>query len=366
MAWDLLAPPKTSADAAANRAAAGRASGGALRWMTGAIRSGADTGIWAQIGRLHANLRPWGRIYAIAFAYVFVLLPGVWFLRYHRRPVAAVFAGLAAVIVVSSMAFRLITAPPSGETVELHYALMARVLDGKTLDCTLWGDLLAGAQATLQIRAPGAGQLYGVHSEYQPVQGLAAEGESGGLTLRLPPFSTRQFVTRYRIPQPAPHVRLLSVERLGRRLQKAEFVIPSGAMPAAARLDWRKAGVMYGRHVYRVAVSDGRLVLQGLQSSVDAIVRRDVGAEWEPPVSEKSGSRDDRVRKFFEALRQSLMVRALDLATLEDAATVEQSDAIILAVPARSTPDALLPECSLAWQTRGCTIYVYRFAIPAP
>lgn len=364
LAWGLVQPPQK-----ASRDQAGRATGRggvAGAWFAANMRTGADTGIWAVIGRLHGNLRPWGRIYAIAVAYVFVLLPAVWFLRYHRRPVLAVFGGLLAAALVTSLAFRSLASPPAAESIELHYAVLARPLIGGTVDCTLWGDLLAGQQAEVRIRAPGDRQLYGVHAYNEPVDGSIGDGPGGELVLRMPPFSTRQFVTRYRIRQPVPQVRLLRVERAGNRLQSAEFLVSRDGSPSEVRLEWNRACVVHGRQMYGVGFADGRLTLRGMQGAVDSVVRRDINAEWSPPPPQKPADAQDRLERFFEGLRRSLIVRALDLPALEDVTTAAPADAVLLAVPARSAPPWLLPECSPRWTAKGCTVFVYRFAIPAP
>jgi hypothetical protein len=140
----------------------------------------------------------WIVIHLMSVTYILVVFPGCWLIGRKWRDYRVTLGVLLAGVALFSLGFREVGRRGYGEETAVHTVAIARPLAGGGYDVTAWSNLFVTVGDDYVINQLGTGQLFSTAQESERVRGEIKNGAGGFFDVDIPPFSSREFVSRFR------------------------------------------------------------------------------------------------------------------------------------------------------------------------
>lgn len=214
-----------------------------------------DGVIHNQLKELTQPQHNWWLIHTLSWLYFVLLFPGCYVLATRRIDYRMILLAFTLLVAGFSAVFATVGKRGYGESTAVHSVAIARPLPDGFYDVTQWSNAFVTDGDFYTIRHRGAGQLYSTAQVFEAVNGVIDNGLRGAFRVDIPPFSSRTFLHRAKIPgKPLK----LTVEQWDFDAPQPQLALAAGGeLPA----DFRQMCAIYGNQVYQLHQRAGGFTL---------------------------------------------------------------------------------------------------------
>lgn len=141
----------------------------------------------------------WAVIHLMSILYILVVFPGCWLLGRGRRDYRLTLGALLGAIVLFSLGFRWVGRRGYGEATAAHSVAIVRPLAEGEYLVSMWSNVFVTDGDDYLITHDGTGRIYSTAQETERVNGAIQNGLNGRFLVDIPPFSSREFVARFKV-----------------------------------------------------------------------------------------------------------------------------------------------------------------------
>ncbi|MCP4785416.1 MAG: hypothetical protein GY903_27435 [Fuerstiella sp.] len=142
----------------------------------------------------------WWLIFLLALCYIGLIFPGCFLLSRNRKlHFLATYGALVGLSVLFSIMFLAIGQRGYGESTTLQTLAVARAEDNTHWSVMQWNALFVTSGDSYQAMVPDQQSVYSTGETIDQANAQIVPGNSGGITMLIPPFSTQTFVSRRRL-----------------------------------------------------------------------------------------------------------------------------------------------------------------------
>ncbi|QDU78783.1 hypothetical protein Pla110_04870 [Polystyrenella longa] len=181
----------------------------------------------------------WPVMYLISFLYLFAVFPGAWLVNKKWNDFRITYGSLLLSVLLFSLFYNMVGARGYGESTQINSIAVARVLPHNELDVTQYSNAFVTSGDQYRLEHKGNGVIYTTASD-EDVLGKVQLGPQANFIVDIPPFSSRPFMHRTLIHEPAPAVELTAFDvKVGlKSLQLKINGIGTDSVVWAANGDW--------------------------------------------------------------------------------------------------------------------------------
>jgi len=253
----------------------------------------------------------WLLLHFMFWVYILLIFPGCFLIGKQRNDFRVVYAALAGIVFVFSLAFAIVGQRGYGESTTIHTIAIAQPLPDGYLDISGWSNTFVTGGAVYDIRHNGTGALYSTCQDTEAVNGQIRNGAEGLFRVDIPPFSSREFTYRTKVKADIPAVQVDKITADENGLSEL-ILTTDGAFPPADDLY-----VIYRDRFYSVGHYQNRITLRNSVGAVPAFLRIEQNSGYYSPFARMGDERtaEQRFRDLFFAL----VTRSLNIQALADA-----------------------------------------------
>ncbi|MEO2016398.1 MAG: hypothetical protein ABGZ53_18730 [Fuerstiella sp.] len=195
----------------------------------------------------------WWLIFLLALCYIGLIFPGCFLLSRNKQlHFLATYSALVGLSVIFSIMFLAIGQRGYGESTTVQTLAVARAEDNTHWSVMQWNALFVTSGDSYQAMAPDQQAVYSTGETIDRAEAQIVPGNSGGITMQIPPFSTQTFVSRRRLASADWRLQISDIDL--RLSGLVSLSIQTGAnFPAA---DMNKYLVLAGRRLYEMKYDD--------------------------------------------------------------------------------------------------------------
>ena len=219
-----------------------------------------------ELKRMTRPEHSWLLLHFLFWAYLATIFPGAYLLGLKLADFRWVYAGLGGAVLLFSLAFAIVGHRGYGEKAAVYSTALVRPLKDGSWDVNCWSDAFVTTGGTYQIRHAGQGLLYSTCQNQEAVRGVIRNGSDGGFVVDIPPYSSREFAHRTRVPAAPLPVRMVSATPTIDGLSSLEVEI-GNSFPGAKTFH-----AISGSHIYLLSRDGSRLKLQTDLGTVPAVL----------------------------------------------------------------------------------------------
>ena len=256
----------------------------------------------------------WTLLHLLFWSYIFLIFPGCYLLGRYWTDFRVVYAGLLGTVILFSVLFSYVGQRGYGESTAVHSVAVARPLGDDQMDVSTWSNIFVINGADYDIRLNGSGTLFSTCNDHESVKGFVNNGAEALFRVDIPPFSTREYATRAKIPFRGPQLKIDSVKSSDGRL--SELVLDVDGL---APNDVLKKYALVGTTFYNLEWKDGKLVLGNEAGNAVSMLRvqekRNARSGYDYGFESNKVSVADRYSQMFDFL----LGRGLNISREKDA-----------------------------------------------
>lgn len=280
------------------------------------------SGLTAQsfLDELKKMTRPehnWILLHLMFWVYIVLIFPGCYLIGLKRNDFRAVYLTLIAVVAVFSLAFGVVGQRGYGESTTVNSVAIVQPLPNGQLDVAQWSNAFVTGGATYDVHHEGTGALYSTCQETEAVNVFIKNGADALFRVDIPPFSSRDFAHRIKVPGVLPAV---SVEKsVADETGLKELALKlDAAFPATDEMI-----VLYRDRFYSVVRKGSEVTLRSNIGSVPAYLRVEQNQTFFPGFgySEEATAPQQRYQRLFTPL----VTRSLNVRSAADAQAIRWS-----------------------------------------
>ncbi|MFO0919109.1 MAG: hypothetical protein U0872_12440 [Planctomycetaceae bacterium] len=253
----------------------------------------------------------WLLLHFMFWVYILMVFPGCFLIGKRRNDFRIVYAALAGIVFVFSLAFGLVGQRGYGEATTVHTIAIAQPLPDGCLDIAGWSNAFVTGGAMYDIRHNGSGALYSTCQDTEAVNGQILNGAEGQFRVDIPPFSSREFAHRVKVRAAVPNFQLEKIAFDEAGLSELALTTRDEFPPA------EDIYVVFRDRFYSVGYYQGRITLRNSVGAVPAFLRIEQNSGYYSPFSRMGDQRT--IEQRFRGLFFPLVTRALDIQSLADA-----------------------------------------------
>ncbi len=272
------------------------------------------------LGKMTKPDHNWWLLHGMFWVYIALIFPGCYILGQQRSDFRVVYFAIVGIVLVFSLAFGIVGRRGYGERTTIHSVAIVQPLADGQLDVSQWSNTFVTSGATYDIEHLGAGVLYSVCQDSESVRGLIVNGNEALFKVDIPPFSSREFALRAKLPGTLPAVTVKEFSHSGNTLGKLTLTVDE-TFPAAEEMY-----VLYRDRFYSVARRDREITLRSGIGTVPAFLKLEGDQNYYSPFGGGYGNDDRSVEARYHELFVPLIARSLNLRTEKDAKTLRWSD----------------------------------------
>jgi hypothetical protein len=161
-----------------------------------------DSAVLTQLKRLTRPEHNWLLINLLSWMYILLIFPGCYLLGRQRADFRITFGALLGVVVLFSLAFAWVGRRGYGESTTVNSIAIARSIRATEFDVLQWSNIFVVQGDLYDIHRDGAGALYSTAQEAEAVPGVIQTTGGSHFRVDIPPFSSRELVSRYKAKGP--------------------------------------------------------------------------------------------------------------------------------------------------------------------
>jgi hypothetical protein len=195
----------------------------------------------------------WWLIFLLALCYIGLIFPGCFVLSKNKKlHFLATYGALVGLLLVFSMFFLAIGQRGYGESTTLQTLAIARAEDSTHWSVMQWNALFVTSGDSYQATAPDQQSVYSTGETVNQAEVQIVPGNSGGITMQIPPFSSQTFVSRRRLASADWRLEISDLDLQPSGLVKLSIKTGDN-FPVAEE---NKYMVLAGRRVYEMKYDD--------------------------------------------------------------------------------------------------------------
>ena len=211
----------------------------------------------ARLRELVTPAHNWLLIYILSAVYLLLIFPGGAFLNRTRLDYRFSMGGLILIVGLWSWMFLAIGSRGYGESTSVCSTATLRQLPDGRWDVEQWSSLFVTTGTNSTLTHPGESLAYSTAQAYEQIEGAIENGDRGGFTVDMPPFTFRTYAHRNQIQAEPVEVTIESFES-GPRPEamfdsdfeplKTVTAQVKGRLPTTPTFGY----VLYGNHIYEL------------------------------------------------------------------------------------------------------------------
>jgi len=300
----------------------------------------------------------WWLLHGMFWVYILLIFPGCYIIGQQRNDLRIVYVALIGIVFVFSLAFGIVGRRGYGETTTIHSVSIVQPLPDGQLDVAQWSNAFVTSGAMYDMTHLGTGVLYSTCQESEPVRGLIVNGNEPMFRVDIPPFSSREFAHRAKMPGTLPAATVKEFAPGPNGLSKLTIQVAD---------DFPQAEEMYllaRDRFYSVARKGNEITLRSSIGTIPAFLRLDQNQNYYPQFGGMYGQDDRTQEARYRELVIPLIARSLNLRTQADAEAIRWSpDRVRLMYVADMLPELHVQNPKFTSQT-GKTLYCLDLALP--
>jgi hypothetical protein len=261
----------------------------------------------------------WILLHSMFWVYILVIFPGCFLIGQQRNDFRIVYAALMATVVVFSLAFGIVGRRGYGEETAVNSVAIVQPLPNGMLDVAEWSNAFVKSGAIYEIRHHGTGTLYSTCQEDEAVRGQIENGNQAVFGVDIPPFSSRAFAHRTKVPGSLPPAAVTDYTLGDTGLSKLTIQVDESFPPAD------ELYLLYGNRFYSVARRDNEISLRSSIGTVPAFLRLDQSQNYYPGIPMFYGNNEETPDDLYRGLVSTMITRSLNLRSQEDAEALRWS-----------------------------------------
>ena len=201
----------------------------------------------------------WWLIFLLALCYIGLIFPGCFLLSRNKQlHFLATYSALVGLSVIFSILFLAIGQRGYGESTTLQTLAVARSEDNIHWSVMQWNALFVTSGDSYQATARDQQSVYSTGETIDQAHAQIVPGNSGGITMQIPPFSTQTFVSRRRLASADWRLQISDIDLQTSGLVKLRIQTGDNFPASAAS----KYMVLAGRRLYEMKYDDSTRQLQ--------------------------------------------------------------------------------------------------------
>jgi hypothetical protein len=213
-----------------------------------------DSAVLTNLKRLTRPEHNWLLINLLSWMYILLIFPGCYLLGRQRADFRVTFGALLVVVVVFSLAFAWVGRRGYGESTTVNSIAIAQSIRKSEFDVLQWSNIFVVQGDLYDIHRDGGGALYSTAQEAESVPGVIQTTGGSHFRVDIPPFSSRELISRYKSKGPPLQ---LTLEEFDGGLELRKIKLKSSGVPA----DSMHLLCLYGSGFYTLRYEGEHLAL---------------------------------------------------------------------------------------------------------
>jgi hypothetical protein len=213
-----------------------------------------DTAFLGQLKRLTHPEHNWLLINLLSWMYILLIFPGCYLLGRQRADFRITFGALLGIVVFFSLAFALVGRRGYGESTTVNSIAVAKAIRPSEYSVAQWSNVFVVQGDLYDLHRNGSGALYSAAQEAEVVPGVVQTTGGSHFRVDIPPFSSRELVSRYKAKGPPIQ---LALEEIDAGLDLRRLKLKCAGVPAAPL----RIMALYGTSFYTLQQEGDKLTL---------------------------------------------------------------------------------------------------------
>lgn len=301
--------------------------------------------------------RRWWLIYLTALAYLAALFPGCYSIGVNRRNVRGFYLTFLGTVGLFSLSFILLGQLGASTQNRIRSVALARSLGDGSYDVTQWSSLANVNPGEYAVSHRGGGRWYSTCQDTEQVEGVLTGGSDSGVTLFMPPASTRtlRHCSRLTLENPLPKVMEFQQDASG--LERVTVSI-GGCFDGRVR----EAFFVWRDQIYDLKLERGSLVLE--KEATHRVLLRDYlnrPYDWDWDFWGRSRFDDEDVSHSvrYERMLRSLAGNSFGLTREIEPRRLKLNPGTLRLFIFTTMPDEFLDTVGMFPDQQGCVLFSY-------
>ncbi|QDT88892.1 hypothetical protein [Gimesia algae] len=308
----------------------------------------------------------WPLIYLMSLLYLFMIFPGCFL--FNKRQKNSRYRNsllfILLTVVCFSTIFWSIGKRGYGEKTTINSLLVAEPLQGNYFDTTCWINSFVTNGGKYQFTSSGAGSIFTTAQETERINGIIANGIDGFFKADIPAFSSRQFMSRIKIPYSKPECKVVDYE-LNRDGNLKDLTLEfQPGLPA----NHSRSQVLFREKLYSLGQSkqkNGTLLrLKEGRVTPVATWRTKLQSDLGYGPRYAYGNQNKDPKKVYSKLYETLVIKSLDLTTEEQVVNYRDHQSRFKLFYYCDIPDEFKLKTDVRGDQQGRILFIYDFALP--
>ncbi len=278
----------------------------------------ASTSFLSRLRKMTKVEHNWPLLHFLFWIYIGLIFPGCYLAGRKWTDYRTVYLALLGTVAVFSVLFGLVGRRGYGEASAVHSIALARLLPDGQADVSQWTNTFATSGGDYSIKHIGQGTLYASCNTSEAVRRWIRNGADAEFLADIPPFSSREFAHRIKIPLTAPKFRVTAGGPTPEGLRGVVISV-DGVLPPKAEFN----ALLYGDSFYSVQRMDGKLSVGGKIGTAAGYLRVQDYNNWQHNFGGGWGHDDQTTEQKFREMFTPLISRSLNVKSQGDAEAIQ-------------------------------------------
>jgi hypothetical protein len=259
----------------------------------------------------------WPLLHFLFWIYIGLIFPGCYLAGRKWTDYRTVYLALLGTVAVFSVLFGLVGRRGYGEASAVHSLALARLLPDGQADVSQWSNTFVTSGGDYSIKHLGQGTLYATCNTSEAVRRWIRNGADAEFLADIPPFSSREFAHRIKIPLKAPQFRVTAGGPSPEGLRGVAISVEGDLHPKA-----EFNSLLYGDSFYSVQRQGGNITVGGKIGTAAGYLRVQDFNNWQHNFGGGWGNQDQTAEQRFREMFTPLISRSLSIKSQGDAEAI--------------------------------------------
>jgi len=303
----------------------------------------------------------WPLLHLMFWVYIGLVFPGCWLLGRKYSDYRVVYLALLATVGLFSILFAIVGRRGYGEATAVNTTAIIQALPDQMADVAAWTNIFVTSGGDYEIRHPGEGALYSTCNTSEKVPGTIINGADANFLVDMPPFSSREFAHRLRLPLALPRVHLVNPDQSIRGSIQGQKFQSDTDFPVMAE----SFVMLHGTDFYTVTKKDRELTAGSILGGPEGYLRIGQDNGWNYGYSGWDNREQPVIDKYRE-LVIPLISRSLNIGSRGDAQAFGLAPNVARLIYFAPLPAGLNIQNAYLGKQDGWGIYVLDIDLDAP
>lgn len=269
------------------------------------------------LASLKSMTRPkhnWPLLHLMFWIYIGLVFPGCWLLGRKYTDYRVVYLALLATVAVFSVLFAIVGRRGYGEATAVNSTAIIQALPNDMADIASWSNVFVTSGGDYDIRHTGQGVLYSTCNISEKVPGAILNGADANFLVDMPPFSSREFAGRMRVPLSLPRIRRVKSDQAAPPVMQGAVFVSDVDFPANAE----SFVLLHGSNFHAVTQRGREITVGSVMGNPEGYLRLGENSNWNYGYNEWDQQEQPAIEKYRELI-VPLIARELGVGSRGDA-----------------------------------------------